>query len=206
MKKKKLGLFVMLFVVAIAGVFVVGTYAKYTSEIKKSGNATVAKWDFVNDNDGNAVSMAIQLPSTNIDANTLVNGKIAPGTAGSFDVTVVNTHTEVGTAYSVSLDSITNKPTNLKFYKTRSGSAGSYTYSDEIVPGNATTGVVISGTLNPNDATGVTQTIYWVWEYEIGTGSTLTANDGNDTTDGTAANTITVGLTITGTQVQPAGA
>ena len=204
MKKKKLSLFVLLFVIAIAGVFVVGTYAKYTSEINKTGNATVAKWDFVNDNNGNAVSMAIQLPSTDIDEDTLVDGKIAPGTAGSFGVSVVNTNTEVGTNYSVSLDSITNKPTNLKFYKTRSGSAGAYTYSNEIVPGDATNGVVMSGTLTPGDSVGAEATIYWVWEYEIGTGATLTTNDGYDTTDGATANSLTVGVTITGTQVRPA--
>lgn len=203
-KKKTLGLLVLLLLVGVAGVYVAGSFAKYTSSISKTGNATVAKWNFLVDNDGNAVSMAIELPSTNIDEDTLVDGKIAPGTAGSFDISVSNENTEVGTNYTVTLDSITNKPTNLKFYKTRSGSAGSYTYSNEIVPGDATNGVVMSGTLTPGQTTGADATIYWVWQYEDGVGTALTQNDEYDTEAGEAANSLTVGVTITGTQVQPA--
>lgn len=187
MKKEKMGLFALLFVIAIAGVFVVGTYAKYTSEVNKSGNATVAKWDFATTND---VSMTVSLPST-VDASTLVNGKIAPGTAGSFTIKVTNA-SEVGADFKVALGNVTNKPTNLKFYKDSS-------YTTELTLGNATSGA-ITGQLIAGDTAGKDVTVYWRWEYET------TGGDSADTTDGTAAATVTVPVTITGTQVQPGAA
>ena len=191
MKKKKLSLFVLLFVIAIAGVFVVGTYAKYTSEISKAGTAQVAAWNFATDNAGTELTFGI--PAT-ADANTLVANRIAPGTSGSFTINVKNT-SEVGADVTLALQSIANKPSNLKFYKTRSENAP-YTYSDELTPGDATNGV-ISGKLAAGTTTDTPVTFYWVWAYET------TNGDGDDTTDGQTHANLSVTVKVTGTQIQP---
>lgn len=190
--KKKLSLFLLLFVIAIAGVFVVGTYAKYTSEISKSGSAQVAAWNFATDNAGTELTFGIP---TTADANTLVDNRLAPGTEGSFTINVKNT-SEVGADVTLALQSITSKPTNLKFYKTRTGSAGSYEYSNELTPGDATNGV-ISGKLAAGTTTDTPVTFYWVWAYET------TNGDGDDTTDGQTHANLNVTVKVTGTQIQP---
>ena len=190
--KKKLSLFLLLFVIAIAGVFVVGTYAKYTSEISKSGSAQVAAWNFATDNAGTELTFGIP---TTADANTLVDNRLAPGTEGSFTINVKNT-SEVGADVTLALQSITSKPTNLKFYKTRTGSAGSYEYSNELTPGDATNGV-ISGKLAAGTTTDTPVTFYWVWAYET------TNGDGDDTTDGQTHANLSVTVKVTGTQIQP---
>ena len=198
MKNRKKALFgvVLLLLVGLTSGYVASTYAKYASEITgNEGSATVAKWAFTTDN---AVqSLTVNLAET-YNASTLVGGKIAPGTSGSFNVALVNGTTETGVDWTIKLNSITNKPTNLKFYKTRSGSAGSYTYSNELTPGTST----ITGQLAAKDATGVSVPIYWVWEL----GSSNEVEDATnvaDTTDGTAAATLTIGVDITGVQTAP---
>ena len=196
-KKKSLMLIALLLLVGATSGYVASTYAKYTSEITgNNGTATVAKWSFEDDN--TAQTLTINLAET-YDATTLVANKIAPGTAGSFNIALSNENSEVGVDFVVALTSITNKPTNLKFYKTRSGSAGAYTYSNEITPGTTE----ITGQLAAEDSTGLNVPIYWVWAYE--TTETAT-NDPIDTANGedTSANrTLTIGVTITGTQTPP---
>ena len=89
------------------------------------------------------------------------------------------------------------EPSNLKFYRGRNESSGTYTYYDEIEVTANSSDIVMSGNLEPNDSIGRNQTIYWVWEYET------TNGDENDTQAGNLGNTLTIGLTITGTQVVP---
>ena len=197
MEKKKRNavlLLVLLLLVAISASYIAGTYAKYTSEIKdNNGTATVAKWAF--DTDNTTQTLTINLAET-YDASTLVANKIAPGTEGSFKIKLVNTNTETGVNWTLALKSIDNMPTNIKFYKTRSGSAGSYTYSNELTPGTST----VTGKLAAKDSTGVEPEIYWKWAYET---SEIATNDPLDTADGKAAKTLTIGVDITGVQVPP---
>lgn len=197
MEKKKRNailLLVLLLLVAISVSYIAGTYAKYTSKIEgNNGTATVAKWAF--DTDNTAQTLTINLAGT-YDPTTLVANKIAPGTEGSFNIALVNTNTETGVDWTLALNSITNKPTNIKFYKTRTGSAGSYTYSNEIVPGTGT----VTGQLTAGDSTGLSVPIYWKWAYET---DAIATNDPIDTTDGKAGNTLTISVDITGTQTTP---
>ena len=191
MNKKSIGFMVLLLLVGLTSGFVGGTFAKYTGEVNKSGTATVAKWAFDTDNAGSA-TFDVNL-STTADTTTLakVDGKqrIAPGTAGSFSITLTNPNSEVGVDFTVALDSITDKPTNLKFYKDAQ-------HTTEIVPGTGT----ITGQIKSKDSTGIAVPIYWEWAYET------TNGDAADTTDGKAAKTLTIGLTITGVQTQPGAA
>ena len=188
MKNKKSLLFaVLLLLVAVTSSYVAGTYAKYTSKIEgNNGEATVAKWAF--DTDNATQTLTINLAET-YNPTTLVANKIAPGTEGSFNVALVNTNSEVGVDFTVKLNDVANKPTNLKFYKDAS-------YKTELTPGTDT----ITGQLIAGDSTGVEVPIYWRWEYET---DAIATNDPIDTTDGKDANTLTIGVDITGVQTQP---
>jgi hypothetical protein len=163
--------------------FVSGTYAKYTAQVSGNATATVAKWNFATDNA--ITSLTINLDETP-HASTLAANKIAPGTSGSFAINLKNTNSEVGANFTLSLGEITDKPTNLKFYKNS-------TYTTEITPGSGT----ITGQLAAGDSTGITVNIYWRWQYET------TNGDAADTADGIAAKSLTLPVTITGTQVAP---
>ena len=189
-KNKTLVLIALLMLVGIATGYVSNTYAKYTSTIaNNNGTATVAKWAFATDN---AVqTLTINLAGT-IDPTTLVANKIAPGTSGSFNIALSNANSEVGVDFVVALNEITNIPTNLKFYKDSS-------YTTELTPGTSTiTGQLVAG---ENSFAGVP--IYWRWLYET---DSIATNDPHDTADGVAAKELTIGVTITGTQVQPGAA
>ena len=197
--KKSLIIIAILLLVCVTGGYVASTYAKYTTKIENnSGTATVAAWNFATDNGTQNITVALD---GTIDASTLVAGKIAPGTSGSFNVVLKNT-SEVGADFTLELKSITNKPTNLKFYKTRSGSQGSYTYSNELTPGTST----VTGQLASGDSTGLTVPIYWEWPYET---SSIATNDPIDTANGTdteSNRTLAIGVDITGTQTAPGAA
>ena len=189
MKKKKKSLLVvaLLLLVGITSGYVASTYAKYTSQITgNNGSATVAKWAFSTDNPTKTLTINF---SGTYDASTLVAGKIAPGTSGFFNVALVNTHTETGVDWTIKLNSVTGKPTNLKFYKDSE-------HTTEITPGTGT----ITGQLAAKDSTGLTVPIYWAWEYET---SEIATNDPFDTTDGEAAKELTIGVDITGVQTKP---
>lgn len=185
--KNAIILMALLTLVAVTAMYVASTYAKYTTKIEgNEGTATVAKWDFENDNKTQTVE--IKLKET-VNASTLVANKIAPGTSGSFNIALVNTNSEVGVDFVVALKSISDKPTNLKFYKDEA-------HTTEITPGTTE----IKGQLIAKDSTGVNVPIYWEWAYET---DAIATNDPKDTADGIAAKTLTIGVDITGTQVQP---
>ena len=186
-KKKSLLIIVLLLLVGITSGYVASTYAKYTSQITdNNGTATVAKWAFSTDNP--TQSLTINFSET-YDASTLVAEKIAPGTSGSFNIALSNATTETGVNWTIQLNSVTNKPTNLKFYKDSQ-------HTTEITPGTGT----ITGQLAAKDSRGLTVPIYWAWEYET---SEIATNDPLDTTAREAGSALTIGVDITGVQTQP---
>ena len=188
--KKSLFVLLLLLLVGVSTVYVAGTYAKYAGTVSGNGTATVAKWAFETDNATTISNVSLEGTA---DTSTLSSGRIAPGTSGSFALNLVNTNSEVGVDFTVSIDSITDKPTNLKFYKDSS-------YNTEITPGSTT----ITGQLAAEDNTGVSITIYWRWEYETGTVTNgVATGDAADTTAGTAGNTLSIPISIKGVQVQP---
>ena len=176
-------LIVLLLLVGLTGGYVASTYAKYASEVKgNQGTVTVAKWNFEEDNAKQ--TFTVELDET-YDASTLIGGKIAPGTSGSFNIRVSNATSEVGVDFTIELNDITNVPTNLKFYKDAS-------YTTELTPGTST----ITGQLERGE-TALNVPIYWKWAYET------TDGDEADTADGIAANTLTIDVTIKGVQTEP---
>ena len=176
----------------VLGVVVLGlavaVYAKYVSNISKTGTATVAKWSFTSDNQTGTV--ACELDQT-YDTDTLAAGRIAPGTSGKCPITVSNANTEVGIRYDIKPSTVANQPAHLKFYSDAA-------HQNEIT---ATGSATVTGTLEPG-ATSSGVYVYWLWPYEDD--PSTVAYDEIDTTDGEGGATMTMTFDVTGTQIQPA--
>ena len=187
MKKNKalIASLVLVFAIVICGALVARTYAKYVSTVTPSASeATVAKWSFGDDNQNATFTFALD---HTYDANTLLNGRIAPGTSGSFAIDITN-NSEVGLQYTIALTK-TGVPTNVKFYS-------------DAAHQNELTNDTLTGTIAQNAAQKtVTATVYWDWAYNT------TNGDQADTTNGEAGGAsgtkMTVSATVTGTQLQP---
>lgn len=193
MKKSKkviIALFVLLLLISIT-CGVLYTSAKYTSSAKGNVSASVAKWHFDvsgedSYNDTNTIQN-LKIAQT-CNASTLSDGKIAPGTSGSFDIIINSSKSEVGLDYTVSFslaDSTKALPTNLKFKL--DGNDWSYASG-------------ISGKINADDETKIktkTHTITWEWPYET------TDGDEADTNDGSSAFNYSFNVQAVGTQVKP---
>ena len=173
---------VLLLLVGLTAAYVSSTYAKYTSTIDdNNGTVTVAKWAFASDNESKDLTIDF---TDSYHASTLADGKIAPGTSGSFNIAVVNTNTETGVDFTLTLKDATNVPTNLKFY-------ADDTFTTEVALNGTITGQLAAG-----DSTGLSVPIYWKWAYESG-------SDSADTADGEAAETLSIVMQLTGVQTAP---
>ncbi len=125
--------------------------------------------------------------------NNVVEGKLAPGTEGSFDLNLDATGSEVAIDYNIKLI-VTEKPTNLRFYTDSS-------YTKEIT---STDGVMnVSGVMSLEEIKTIqTKTIYWKWAYQTGTAANdIVANDKIDTAD--SKKSVTMTITVTGTKRNP---
>lgn len=192
MRNKKCGILVLviLMLVTVTGSLVSGTYAKYTAKLDDvQATAQVAKWGFKSENAGNLENIKIALADT-VDASTLVEDRIAPGTKGSFDIALTNAESEVAVEFEIAIGDATNVPTNLKFC------------ADETCTVELDTDNPMTGTLAAGDATGVNAKIYWVWDYEQ---ADVATGDAADTTDGEAAAEMSVTVSVSGTQMAPSG-
>ena len=173
--------FVLLLLVAVTAMMVASTYAKYTAEVTGTGSVTVAKWAFASENQNPNFTVNIDLPAT-VHTSTLVDGKIAPGTSGSFDIELSNLQSEVGVDFTIAFTGTSNVPKNLVF---KQGTT-------VIDPTN--------GTITGHIARGEESKVPLTWEWAYYTNAT---DDGEDTTDGVAANEMTITAVITGVQTQP---
>lgn len=201
-KLVKFTMFVLLITI-VAIVLVSGTYAKYTSKVSGESTATVAKWSIkVNDNELAAENSTVTFnlfDTINDTGNTaketdVANKKIAPGTAGSFDLKVKN-ESEVTAKYAISFE-VSESDIPLEF-STDKG----VTWKDSITaPAEKTLAV---------GAAEDTVTVQWRWVYEVADSTDANIVDANvdaaDTTLGIAAQTtaptVTVTTTLTATQV-----
>lgn len=175
----------------VAGVFINNTFSKYINKVSGDGETEIAKWSFKVNQETEEFA-TIKLADT-YDKTTLLNGKIAPGTKGSFDLIIDATDSEVGVKYEVDFLEETNKPTNLIF------KSGNKTVStiEELES-------VLTDTINANDTNKVrTLSINWEWPYETGTESQILNNDKVDTNEGLQALDYSFDVVVTGTQVQP---
>lgn len=193
MKNRKKGIvllciFTLLIVILVGG----STFSKYITQVNGNGTASIAKWSFkVN---GNKESLqTINLEDT-CDIKTLVNKKIAPGTTGSFNISIDATTSEVGIDYKVEFKNEKNKPHNLKFQ-----------YGDKVVNTIKELEEVLKGKIDANEENKSRElTIKWFWKYETGTNANeISLNDKIDTEDGNNSFDYTFDISITGTQVLP---
>lgn len=221
-QKKSVGtiaLVVLLLIVTVASL-IAATYAwaKYTEKVGEgTATAPVAKWNVTATVDGTA-----QYTKT---FTHVVPTKMAPGTSGIIPVNVALNDTDVCVKYEIFIDSVTNKPTNAKFYKATKvvdGQNVSYTKGAEIttVDGSA---AAITGylELTNDNARNTSETgeeyIMWDWPYETAGNVTVPDTSANaeegatisvtgdeaDTIDGKAAATMSVAVRVVATQVDP---
>ena len=183
MTKKQRALRVCLVIALILLVFLVGyTFAKYYSEIKGGGRGSIAKWSFVANNSKDTIQTISLVDSAN--KVSLVEGKIAPGTEGSFDIVIDATGSEVGVDYDVKVSEETNLPTNLLYKVTVDGET-SETYSslkdlaEDKLSGNLDT---VNGEFVKNI------TVEWEWPYETINDNGVAEGDAADLLDGTKDN------------------
>ena len=190
MSKKKKTMLALAIILGIAAVgLAAGVYAKYIASLTSgNGSATVAKWAFEEDNEN--ATITCELDKT-YNPDTLVAGKIAPGTSGKCPIKISNETSEVGVNYTIKPKTVTNQPTNLKLYKNA-------THTDEF-----STTAAITGTLTPGAAE-QTIYVYWDWAYETGTVTDgVATGDDADTANGEDPKTMEISFDISGVQVRP---
>ena len=186
MKRKNRTLVLALAIVGVAALCLgAAVYAKYIASVTKGAAiAKIAKWSFEQDNQTSTLTCDL---AENYDTDTLVEGRIAPGTEGTCTLKVSNKNSEVGVNYEIVLGTLTGAPENLKFYKPA---------DDGNRPDELTTESPITGTLAPGAEEEIA--ISWKWKY-------YTSDDGDtsDTAAGKIGNTMVAQFDITGTQVEP---
>lgn len=191
-QKSKSNIVVILLILAViaSSILCYYAYSKYTSTLTGNGTATVAKWNF-KVNGQTEQFTTINLAETIDRSNNIAEGRIAPGTSGSFDLELDGTGSEVAIDYTITMD-LSEKPQNLIFYTDSN-------YTEPVTTSGTT--ATINGYINLSEvSTPQAKTIYWNWPYQTGAGdSEINANDKIDTQD--AGKEISVSISVTGTQV-----
>ena len=184
MTGKKRALRVCLVIALILLIFLVGyTFAKYYSEIKGGGSGSIAKWSFVANSDKDSIQ-TISLANSS-DYDSLVDGKIAPGTSGSFDIIIDATGSEVGVDYQINVSEETNLPQNLKYKAVVDGQeTEEYDSLTELAENH------FDGSLDTlNGENKKTITVKWNWPYEtVDSEGKTNTGDSLDLADGTKEN------------------
>lgn len=165
------------------------TYAKYITSETGTGQAEIAKWGFQIVKNGSETKKVSLVNTVNND--TLVDGKIAPGTSGAILIAVDATPSEVDVDYTIQFANEKNKPNNIVF--THNGTE--YSSLSEIV----VNGEFDYETVNKKRE----HAVLWRWAYETGTtNKEKTTNDELDTQDANTITQYTFDIIATGTQGQ----
>lgn len=173
-----------------------GTLAKYVSSTTGSSTATVAKWSIeVNDKEiavSPAATVDFDLFDTINEADTtsaeehVTDGKIAPGTGGSFQLVVENL-SEVDAKYTITLAETNANDVPVEYSLDKTTWTGDMTAIN-----TAQQDVAVERETGSN-----TVVVYWRWAFE--------GDDAADTALGiaarTAAPTVQIAATITATQI-----
>ena len=183
-----------------------GTFAKYTSSTTGNDTATVAKWSFkVNGAEfatTSAETLAFNLFDTINDTDNttdeadVADARIAPGTAGKFNLVVKN-ESEVKAKYTVELTEKKND-SNVPLQYSVDGTTWVDSIAELTMIGLTNQDIDMNGT--------ATVTVYWRWVFEGTTpGAHADQTDVTDTALGIAARdtapTVTITATLTATQV-----
>lgn len=153
-------LIIILVIVTIAAIVTATlAYAQYTSSFSGNATATVAKWN---------VTLNTSANKNEIQANYehVYEGKIAPGTSGSFEIAINTNDTEVDVKYAVILNGMVTNPEgnsikHLKFFSDEE-------HTDEVVLGEENhnlVGIIKSPKTNTENKD-ATVRIYWYWPFD----------------------------------------
>lgn len=185
MKKTKIVCLVMLGIMAVQSMLgkVEATGVSYK---RKSNNEINSEWNFtvLGKDSFDATDRLENLKLAMVtDEKRLINGKIAPGTSGSFSITVDTNGSLLGAAYQIKFENFSDTfPKNLKFkvdnqdYNLETGFIG-------IVDAKA-------------NAKPVTHTVDWDWAYEKDE-----QTDYYDTLDGKMSKDITFDIVVEASQL-----
>lgn len=201
MKKNKVLLLgiITVFVAIFSLTLVSGTWAKYTSTVSGADTAKVAKWAW-KVNTKNVVAgeaqeaLVFDLFNTikdtdGADETDVEENLIAPGTSGSFGVTIENASEVTGQyaiEFTVKQTSATGAEETVTIPLEYSVDGGAHWESTlNAISASDATKLVVGGS--------ATLTIQWRWKFE--------GNDGTDTNLGLKAPSITVTAKLTFTQV-----
>lgn len=192
--KKKTKIVLIVIVIAVILVSFIGgqAYAKYMSKVTGNGVGEIAQWRFkVNENEEKMQTVSLNSTIYNF---TLANGRIAPGTAGSFEINIDGSGSGVAIFYTVNFQNETEKPKNLKFK-----------YDGKEFESIELLNHWIVGTIHGDtDAQQRSFIIEWEWPYETGnTPEEIAENDERDTIDAKNISDYRFDVVVTGTQVQP---
>lgn len=192
--KKKTKIVLIVIVIAVILVSFIGgqAYAKYMSKVTGNGVGEIAQWRFkVNENEEKIQTISLNSTIYNF---TLANGRIAPGTAGSFEINIDGSGSGVAIFYTVNFQNETEKPKNLKFK-----------YDGKEFESIELLNHWIVGTIHGDtDAQQRSFIIEWEWPYETGnTPEEIAENDERDTIDAKNISDYRFDVVVTGTQVQP---
>lgn len=178
---------IALLIVMVGLILVSGTYAKYTTTFTGSDTATVAKFKVSSNTTAETFDLfktAKEVDGTTADAD-VVNGKVAPGTGGKFDIQLTN-DSEVKVHYAISLKE-TNE-SNIPIEYSLDGTT--YVTAENFASVSAADLAIGSPTQ--------TVSVYWRWAFE-GKDSTNYKTTQTDTTDytlGTASTAPTVKVEV----------
>ena len=194
-KKKKTAVAALIVLGIVVVGLAAGVYAKYIASLTKTGGAEIAKWAFSTDNTTGTITCELDKTYT---STTLSANKIAPGTSGKCPISVSNANSDVGVHYIIKPKTVTNQPSNLKFY------------TDEAHTVELTVNAPKTGDIAPKTEAADSFYIYWYWPYESETAETegvivdgQKTSDNADTTNGVAAGSMSVTFEIQGIQTQP---
>ena len=192
--KKKTKIVLIVIDIAVILVSFIGgqAYAKYMSKVTGNGVGEIAQWRFkVNENEEKMQTISLNSTIYNF---TLANWRIAPGTAGSFEINIDGSGSGVAIFYTVNFQNETEKPKNLKFK-----------YDGKEFESIELLNHWIVGTIHGDtDAQQRSFIIEWEWPYETGnTPEEIAENDERDTIDAKNISDYRFDVVVTGTQVQP---
>ena len=163
-------------------------YAKYVTQEKGNGSADIATWSFRIEKDENEDVKTIRLADTS-NKETLLNGKIAPGTSGQFYLKINAVGSEVAVDYKVTFGNEKNKPDNIIFKY----DGKTYSSLSEID--------AIQGTMGLTDYKSQLIKVEWEWPYETGSAvNGIASGDKVDTQNGQDNLDYTFDVIATGTQ------
>lgn len=189
-KKKKIIVSLVVALILLLCFFAGCVFAKYVSNVTGTTIGDIANWSFKVNESTTAISDSISLVDT-VNASSLVNGKMAPGTSGSFSFEVDATGSEVDVGYYVTFFDENVTSGNIQFeYKGNK-------YANLAELSNA-----VSGVLNESNNQKEIVTIGWSWLYEAENADNIEIYDEQDTLIGESILEYTFDIAVTGYQVQ----